>query len=325
MASGALLATTSCKQTIKGKFHITGTFKNADKLNSPYLPGGGKDSNAKGAPIKVYLQEISYGKEQQPVSLDSAKLSGSSGNFSLSASGKSQGIYELVFGDNIIAVPLINDADEINVDIDLAKRDAFYKVNGSEASRQLQDLISTFGKKSFEVEKSFAQLDSMKRSNAPDSVMIVATGAKNNALQDLNNYLKNFINTTSNSTLGVLALSWSSRSFSKADFEAAINGLQKKYPDNVVLQNMKKSYDLQQADIERRQQENARVNKPAPELALPDVNGKTISLSSFKGKFVLVDFWASWCSPCRQENPNVVKVYNEFRDQKFYNTWRIAG
>ena len=50
---------------------------------------------------------------------------------------------------------------------------------------------------------------------------------------------------------------------------------------------------------------------------LPSPDGKEIALSSLRGKMVLVDFWASWCPPCRAENPNLVKVYNEFRDKTF--------
>jgi len=55
----------------------------------------------------------------------------------------------------------------------------------------------------------------------------------------------------------------------------------------------------------------------APEFTQNDVNGTPVKLSSFRGKYVLVDFWASWCGPCRQENPNVVRVYNKYKDKNF--------
>ncbi len=57
----------------------------------------------------------------------------------------------------------------------------------------------------------------------------------------------------------------------------------------------------------------------AQEIELKGQNGELIKLSSLKGKMVLIDFWASWCGPCRKENPNVVEAYLEFKDKKFKN------
>jgi peroxiredoxin len=59
------------------------------------------------------------------------------------------------------------------------------------------------------------------------------------------------------------------------------------------------------------------IGQPAPEIALPDTTGKVVSLSSMKGKYVLVDFWAKWCGPCRQENPNVVRAFQKYKDKGF--------
>src|SRR5580698_11308482 len=208
-----LFAAAACQAKKKGTFTVSGTFRNADKLAA-----------VEGPISKVYLLEVSYSKSQPPVILDSAKLPVSNGSFTVSALTHDQEIFELAFGNNAIAVPLINDASEVKVNVDLGKKDDFYEVSGSEASNQLKDLITIFGKKNFEVERTMADLDSLKQTNVSDSLVLAAATAKyNSAIQDLNTYLKQFINTNSNPTICGLALSWSSRSLTREEFEVNLS------------------------------------------------------------------------------------------------------
>jgi thiol-disulfide isomerase/thioredoxin len=80
-----------------------------------------------------------------------------------------------------------------------------------------------------------------------------------------------------------------------------------------------KQYKVQLADIKGRNQASARtgIGAEAPEMIMQTPERKTIKLSDFRGNVTMIDFWASWCKPCRMENPNVVRVYNRFKDKGF--------
>src|SRR5271170_6461563 len=110
LSGACLLMIGSCNSRKKGTFAVSGTFKNADKLAA-----------IEGPVSKVYLLEVTYGKDQPPVILDSAKIPAVNGSFSLTGSAPTQEIFELVFGNNVLAVPLINDAAEVKVNVDLGK------------------------------------------------------------------------------------------------------------------------------------------------------------------------------------------------------------
>jgi len=126
---------------------------------------------------------------------------------------------------------------------------------------------------------------------------------------DYHNALKNFILTDPDSFLSLRALvTLGGPSPNPNEMEPLLDGLSKDLRDSEIARTLRNQLEALKATAN---------GAMAPDFEQTDTLGRPVRLSSFRGKNVLLDFWASWCGPCRQENPNVVKVYNEFKNKNF--------
>jgi thiol-disulfide isomerase/thioredoxin len=230
------------------------------------------------------------------------------GDYKLKGKLPAQDYYVLRVGTQHMNVILRN-GSKIRINADGKNITAYHTVTGSDETVALNEIVLELQR--FNMVRDSAMAELQKHPEQQEEI-------NKNFQQDymrFTSYRQSFIAKNANSPALLPAMSTLDLDKEFAIYEAIVKQLSDGFNGSPTIENVKQQFN--EAKLKKASQNLLAPGKPAPNFIQNDVNGKPLSLADLKGKVVLIDFWASWCGPCRKENPNVVKLYEKYKDAGF--------
>lgn len=259
---------------------------------------------------EIYLQEL--GENNKRISLDTATVAGESFTFTKPRAA-GQGIQILSTSLNKQQLLLVKDQAPLTVTL---YKDSIASsiVTGSKEN----ELFNTYTNSSRQLNKKKAELTKLlnQARKETDGIMVTEYTSQIKALDE--EYIsakRDVLEGNSNSMVAIMALSdlINAKVLEIEETENYYNGLASDIRESTIGNSIK-NY-IAQLKSQRAASNVASVGNKAPAFSAQTPEGKELALSETLGKYTIVDFWASWCRPCRMENPNVVRVYNKYHDK----------
>lgn len=230
------------------------------------------------------------------------------GNYKLKGTLPAKDYYVLRFGDQRLNI-ILRDSSRLKVYTDGKNVQTYSNIVGSPESVALNEFISRMAYHNAVKDSALVRF----REHPEEEAAINQHFQKE--YMAFTTFRQQFISRNMKSPALLVVISSLDTDKDFALYEMVIKQLVAGFSGSPSTDNAVKQFEL--AKQQKKANEFLASGKPAPDFTQNDVNGNPVSLHDLKGKVVLIDFWASWCGPCRKENPNVVKLYEKYKDAGF--------